>query len=460
MYQAEYKIKSKNLTNNSEETSSVSSISYEIENAKNNGLKTKKIVEQIEDLKQSDKFPSNLKYIDSYTDPNTGTTSTAFLNKDTGKLTVGMTGTNFHGEQLKRVGASLFNPQVKASKQDYKDTAETLKDLRSDANIGLRSVTNKDAQFKGTQQFIKNLQKDYDIDIITGHSLGGRDAIIIGTSNGIKKIVVYNPAPLAIKGTRILKTPLSPLLSSYFDTKNDNDVDELLKKYDGNILRIVSDKDELNERVKLSDYVSAGDELILKNGKGHSMDGFLSADEQKVIKKVLKKLEKYEEANDKTYINAKKQTKNKLGKVDEVKANLLQASGGALSSSQQKLLECLTALSIAEGLNQLVEEEFQRLKKMYHEMDKKFEKNWEEAQESGNEIGKHLSGDEVLSALDVGNVNEYKLVTTPQNKISIKLSQLSNVSLQYSMYVSKIKNSINEIVNKDQMLASQIGSLM
>lgn len=130
-----------------------------------------------------------------------------------------MTGTNFHSEQLKRVGASLFNPQVKASKQDYKDTAETLKDLRSDANIWLRSVTNKDAQFKGTQQFIKNLQKEYDIEIITGHSLGGRDAIIIGTSNGIKKIVVYNPAPLAIKGTRILKTPLSPLLSSYFDTK-------------------------------------------------------------------------------------------------------------------------------------------------------------------------------------------------------------------------------------------------
>ena len=52
-----------------------------------------------------------------------------------------------------------------------KDTAETLKDLRSDANIGLRSVTNKDAQFKGTQQFIKNLQKEYDIEIITGHSL-------------------------------------------------------------------------------------------------------------------------------------------------------------------------------------------------------------------------------------------------------------------------------------------------
>lgn len=438
----------------------MSKISYEIENANNNGLNRVKINDQMEGLKENGKFPPNLDYFDSYTDPKTGTTTTAFLNKDTGKLTVGMTGTNFHGEQLKRVGASLFNPQVKASKQDYKDIVETLKDLRSDANIGLHSVTNKDAHFKDTQQFIKELQKDYDIDIITGHSLGGRDAIIIGTSNGIKKIVVYNPAPLAVKEPRILKTPLSLLLSSYYDMKNDAEVDELLKNYDGNILRFVSDKDWLNGNVKHLDYVSAGDELILKNGKSHSIDGFMSANEQKVIKKVLKKLEKYEEANDKTYINAKKQTKNKLGKVDEVRANLLQASGGALSSSQQKLLECLTALSIAEGLNQLVEEEFQRLKKMYHEMDKKFEKNWEEAQESGNEIGKHLSGDEVLSALDAGNVNEYKLVTTPQNKISIKLSQLSNVSLQYSMYVSKIKNSINEIINKDQMLASQIGSLI
>ena len=45
----------------------------------------------------------------------------------------------------------------------------------------------------------KKYQKDYDIDIITGHSLGGRDAMILGMSNDIKHIVVYNPAPLAIK---------------------------------------------------------------------------------------------------------------------------------------------------------------------------------------------------------------------------------------------------------------------
>ena len=46
---------------------------------------------------------------------------------------------------------------------------------------------------------LSKYQKDYDIDIITGHSLGGRDAMILGMSNDIKHIVVYNPAPLAIK---------------------------------------------------------------------------------------------------------------------------------------------------------------------------------------------------------------------------------------------------------------------
>ena len=81
-----------------------------------------------------------------------------------------------------------------------------------------------------------------------------------------------------------------------------------MKKYDGNILRIVSDKDELNERVKHSDYVSAGDELILKMVKAIRWM-VLCQRMNKSNKKVLKKLEKYEEANDKTYINAKSKLK-------------------------------------------------------------------------------------------------------------------------------------------------------
>ena len=57
MSQTEYKIKPGNITSNSEETSSVSKISYEIENANNNGLNRVKINDQMEGLKENGKFP-------------------------------------------------------------------------------------------------------------------------------------------------------------------------------------------------------------------------------------------------------------------------------------------------------------------------------------------------------------------------------------------------------------------
>ena len=50
MSQTEYQIKSGNIKGNSEETSTVSNISYEIENANNSGLKQNKIDKQIKKI--------------------------------------------------------------------------------------------------------------------------------------------------------------------------------------------------------------------------------------------------------------------------------------------------------------------------------------------------------------------------------------------------------------------------
>lgn len=102
MAQSEYEIDPGKITSNTEETSAIANISYEIENANDNNLKYDKIKDQIYKLKRYNQFPKNLDYIDSYTDPSTGTTATAFLNKDTGKVTVGMAGTNIHGDQIKK----------------------------------------------------------------------------------------------------------------------------------------------------------------------------------------------------------------------------------------------------------------------------------------------------------------------------------------------------------------------
>lgn len=448
-----YQMDSNNMTNETESTTAISMMSYDIENANDNDLSKSDINDQLENLKETNKFPSNLEYVDSYTDPNTGTTSTAFLNKDTGKVTVGMAGTNVHGEQLK----NTLNPfNLFKDKQEAIDARGSMLDFAADANIVLNTVTDKDAHFKNTQQFIKDIKKDYEIDTITGHSLGGRDAIIIGVSNDIDNVVAYNPAPLTVKDFRgIIKGPISSLN----DKEKDAYIESFIKSYDGNILRIVSDKDELNGIIKKTEYVSAGNEMVIKNGKGHSMLGFLGKREQREIKAELEKLKGYQDANNKSFVTAKKQASKKLQQIDAVKANMVQASGGALSSSQQKILEFLTALSIAVSLSQMVEEEIQQLRKLYADMKKLFKKNWEDAQESGNAMGKHLSDGEVLDALDAGSVNENKLVTMPHSRISYKLTQLTNVSSQYDTYISKIKTSINEIIAKDQSLASQIGDL-
>ena len=60
--------------------------------------------------------------------------------------------------------------------------------------------------------------------------------------------------------------------------------------------------------------------------------------------------------------------------------NWLQANGGALTSSQLKLLESVSALIIAEGLSQLVKEESNQLEKMYDNMKDKFQENWKNSQ--------------------------------------------------------------------------------
>lgn len=363
-----YQMDSNNMTNETESTTAISMMSYDIENANDNDLSKSDINDQLENLKETNKFPSNLEYVDSYTDPNTGTTSTAFLNQDTGKVTVGMAGTNVHGEQLK----NTLNPfNFNKDKQEAIDARGSMLDFAADANIVLNTVTDKDAHFKNTQQFIKDIKKDYEIDTITGHSLGGRDAIIIGVSNDIDNVVAYNPAPLTVKDFRgIIKGPISSLN----DKEKDAYIESFIKSYDGNILRIVSDKDELNGIIKKTEYVSAGNEMVIKNGKGHSMLGFLGKREQREIKAELEKLKGYQDANNKSFVTAKKQASNKLQQIDAVKANMVQASGGALSSSQQKILEFLTALSIAVSLSQMVEEEIQQLRKLYADMKKLFKK--------------------------------------------------------------------------------------
>ncbi|HCY4988172.1 TPA: hypothetical protein O1V70_001846, partial [Staphylococcus aureus] len=392
-------------------------------------------------LKKRGKFPSNLEYIDSHTDKKHGVTASAFLNKDTGKVIIGMTGTNFKKEALAK---QLLLPDFATTKQDRIDSAETKKDLISDAQIGTFPPSDNSKHFEETQEFIKKIKNKYDIDFITGHSLGGREAVILGMSNGIPNIVVYNPAPIAARylnhNSRLFK---------------------LYKGYKGNITRIVSDKDWLTNIIKgYTNYTYFGNEIVVHNGKSHDMAGFLTEQEQKAIKKELKKVQGYVEENNKSFVKNSNNAMSKLASIELLRANMMTTNGGWLSSSQQKVLESLTALTIAQSFNQLIEDEINQIKKMYNEKKKKFEKNWEDAQKAGNAVGKDITVNEVLEALDEGHVNESSMVGEPKQMISAKEKQLSTIGSSISNYITRVRSSINEIVDKDQALASQIGGLL
>ncbi|WP_275114432.1 hypothetical protein [Staphylococcus argenteus] len=448
-----YKIDPGELNKSTEETTAVSKISYEIENANINNLSNRSITRQMNIIGKNGKFPSNLEYIDSHTDKKYGVTASAFLNKDTGKVVIGMTGTNFKKKPLVNMygQAAVGNYGIdgmEVSSQDFKDSSETMKDLTSDAMIGVNPPSDKSGHYKETQEFIKKIKKRYDIDFITGHSLGGREAVVLGMSNGIPNIVVYNPAPISIFSL----DPNSPEGKRLL---------ELYKNYKGNITRFVAENDELTENLKkYKHYVFFGNDIVFKNGKGHEMEGFLTEEEQKAIKKELKKLQGYAEENNKSFVKHSNNAMSKLASIELLRANMMTTNGGWLSSSQQKVLESLTALTIAQSFNQLIEDEIKQIKKMYNEKKKKFEKNWEDAQKAGNAVGKDITVNEVLEALDEGHVNESSMVGEPKQMISAKEKQLSTIGSSISNYITRVRSSINEIVDKDQALASQIGGLL
>ncbi len=437
-----YKIDPGIIKNNTEETTAISKISYEVENANLYGADSEDITRQIEYLKAKKKFPSNLEYVDSYTDSLNGVTTSAFLNKDTGKVTLGMTGTNIQGEAFKKLKEGEF------SRQNVTNALETVKDGYADLKILYSPASDQNYRYANTQEFINKIKSKYDIDFITGHSLGGRDAVVLGMSNGIPNIVVYNPAPISINSLN----PNSP------DGKR---LLELYKNYKGNITRFVAENDALTENLKkYKHYVFFGNDKVFKNGKGHEMEGFLTEEEQKAIKKELKKLQGYAEENNKSFVKNSNNAISKLASIELLRANMMTTNGGGLSSSQQKVLESLTALTIAQSFSQLIDDEINQIKKMYNEKKKEFGKNWEDAQKAGKAVGEDLSVNGVLNVLDEGQVNESSMVREPEQMISAKERQLSTIGSSVSNYIMRVRLSINEIVDKDQVLASQIGGLL
>lgn len=129
-----------------------SNYAYGFEKARINGVESKNIIREAQEAGKF-KISSKLEYLEDTYDEKTGTSATAFRDKDTGEIILSYTGTNLES-----------------------GVRESIKDgLKSDfgeIGLGLGST-----HYEPAYEFYEKIREKYgDNIILTGHSLGGNIA--------------------------------------------------------------------------------------------------------------------------------------------------------------------------------------------------------------------------------------------------------------------------------------------
>lgn len=220
-------------------TAHASHLAYGFESVRKPGFNNYRIVDEAQKLRKYS-IPSNMDYLEDMYDPETGTSATAFRNKDTGEIILAYTGTNFQSEFLKD-GAVDVTEVVTAGEEHYKPAFEFYERVRA--------------------KYGNNI-------VLTGHSLGGNIAQRVALEYNVQKTVVYNSAPLYVfEVSELHKFGTLDPMQVERAVKEQERIEELEKNYTGETIRIRSESDWLS----VAGGKNLGTEFTVKNGGGHPM---------------------------------------------------------------------------------------------------------------------------------------------------------------------------------------------
>ena len=310
-----------------------SEITYEFEKARIAG--TSDALAMVKD-KYGQVYPNNLEYLDDFYDKDTGSSGTAFKDKDTGEVILAYTGTNPDNDK--------WNDAVKT-------------------DIGRIALGLGDGHVDPARKFYEEIRAEYGDDIIlTGHSLGGNLAQWIALHYNVQKTIIYNPAPLYIPPEQLVAGSMDPGLEKVlnqvglslkdavaiplgyikdgakwlFGIKTGEDKIKNLKEiFTGRVIRIQSEADVLNN---VSDYLKGeylGVEHILKNSGWHLLGNILNSEELKEeLEKITGQLYKIKPNID---IDGDGKIDVKLGELDLKRRNLLDDKASIVSEGKIQL---------------------------------------------------------------------------------------------------------------------------
>ena len=398
------------ILDGSNPTLDASQLSYEFEKARIKGVEGTKNLLREYSKQENVVMPENFQYLSSFRDPETGTSGVAFRDKPSGKTIIAYTGTNPNSD--------FYNDAIKTD--------------------GVSIAFGMGHHYDSAYQFYENVLKENGLNpedvILTGHSLGGNVAQRVALKYNAPETIVYNAAPLYI-----------PAGLSIFSAKNIAAIERDKASFTGNITRITTQQDPLNNISDRVDGVYVGKEYVIPDSGGHMM-GDLRAVAGDI---------KYTIAMDNIKRNTDQGLKRVQSKKERFKVNDIgTASPNGLSKAELIALDSEQALTVASGLSTvstaatafIAAEETSAVDKaltVYKSL-------------GDVPFGFLLSSDEVRETYNECNINYGTIVEAVDSHCRTVKKTAKTVATSFTGLEAKIKSGIQQIVEKDTELQGLI----
>ena len=398
------------ILDGSNPTLDASQLSYEFEKARIKGVEGTKNLLREYSKQENVVMPENFQYLSSFRDPETGTSGVAFRDKPSGKIIIAFTGTNPNSD--------LVNDAIMAD--------------------GFGIAFGMGHHYGPAYQFYEKVLKDEGLSpedvILTGHSLGGNVAQRVALKYNAPKTIVYNAAPLYI-----------PAGLSIFSAKNIAAIESDKANFTGNITRITTKKDPLNNISDLVGGVYVGKEYVIPHSGGHMM-GDLRAVAGDI---------KYTIAMDDIKRNTDQGLKRVQSNKERFKVNDIgTASPNGLSRAELIALDSEQALVVASGLSTTSSATVDLIAgKGTSAVDKALT-----VYKSLGDVpfGFLLSSDEVRATYNECNINYGTLVEAVDSHCRTVKKTAKEVATSFTNLETKIKSGIEQTVQKDTELQGLI----
>ena len=408
-------------------TLDAANLTYEFENVRVNQGATDNNVLQYVEMYSKKKLPPNLQYLDDFHDDSTGTSGTAFLDKDSGEVIIAYTGTN--------------------------PNADIAKDVATDAGGIIMALGNHcDEAFK----FYERIRQRYGDNItLTGHSLGGNVAQMVALEYNAPRTVVYNSAPLYLEGLIKSKDKIIDYLTPW-DSAREKIINKQ-KTFTGQVVRIRTQDDFLNNISMPLLGVYLGEDYLLENSGGHSIDPYITGDKNQInqIKDILEKQspEKMTELEKKNYETLKKLQGVKNGLLKQLNTQFL--SDGSISSHEMFFLDSVQATAVATAMTESVSNGHSEIETVAKKAVADAETLYDKSKEVPWFVSE-LTYDEIEDVYAEAGVTYDSIVGETQRHFDKKVSKSAEIVKAFTDLETNIQKGVEQAVEGDESLARDI----